>query len=144
VNPKIEFRVYYLKSTGPEGLGRKNFKNWTRMNYDGPNQITVKLFCILVICIDCYWCGFGGMGDRFDSITPPLTSFLVSPVIEEIKRRRESDFSLSLLLIHFCRSFYEMNSRKKQPVNPVIDSFMDACTKRERGCNYTWDTCTFL
>jgi hypothetical protein len=33
---------------------------------------------------------------------------------------------LSLILIHFCHLFYEMNSRKKQPVNPVIDSFMDA------------------
>jgi hypothetical protein len=32
------------------------------------------------------------MGDRFDSVTPPLTSFLVSPVIEEIKRRREMIF----------------------------------------------------
>jgi hypothetical protein len=70
------------------------------------------------------------MGDRFDPIFPPLTSFLVSPVIEEIKRR-ESDFSLSLLLIHFCRLFYEMNGRKK-PVDPVIDSVMDACKKKRK------------
>jgi hypothetical protein len=56
--------------------------------------------------------GYGGMQDRFDSITPPLTSFLVSPVIEEIKIRRESDFSLTLLLIHFCSSFHEMNNPK--------------------------------
>jgi hypothetical protein len=32
-------------------------------------------------------CGFGGIRDRFDPIFPPLTSFLVSRVIEEIKER---------------------------------------------------------
>jgi hypothetical protein len=46
---------------------------------------------------------------------------LVSPVIEEIKRRRESNFSLTLLRICFRSSFHEMNGPKKQPFNAVIN-----------------------
>src|SRR5215213_10363579 len=69
-------------------------------------------YCFILVSLLLARSGSGRTQDRFRLIISPLTSFLVSQVIEEIKRRRESDFRLSILLIHFCRSFYEMNSRQ--------------------------------
>jgi hypothetical protein len=83
------------------------------------------------------------MGDRFDPIFPPLTSFLESRVIEEIKKR-ESDFSLSLPLVHFCYSFYEMNIRQKNNLSIQSSIRLWMLAKKEEEAVITLDTCTFL
>jgi hypothetical protein len=39
IRPMFRVRLFLIQKAGPEGLGRKNFKIWTRYNYNAAQVV---------------------------------------------------------------------------------------------------------